>query len=89
VHYIRFHGLRHSCATLLLEQGVDLVTVKNLLGHAQIHTTADIYAHVRLRLQRGAIESMGDALQSTSDSDETVDYEHIDDADDASDRNGD
>jgi integrase len=70
VHYIRFHGLRHTCATLLLEQGVDLVTVKNLLGHAQIHTTADIYAHVRLRLQRGAIESMGQALESTSDSDE-------------------
>jgi hypothetical protein len=36
----------------------------------QIHTTADIYAHVRLRLQRGAIESMGQALESTSDSDE-------------------
>lgn len=68
VRLIRFHDLRHTCATLLLEQGVDLVTVKELLGHAQIHTTADVYAHVRLRLQRKAIEAIDDALQSTDDS---------------------
>jgi integrase len=47
VRYIRFHDLRHTCATLLLEQGVELVTVKDLLGHAQLHVTANIYAHVR------------------------------------------
>jgi integrase len=70
--HIRFHDLRHTCATLLLEQGVDLVTIKDLLGHAQIHTTADVYAHVRLRLQRKAIEAIGDALQSTSDSPEST-----------------
>jgi integrase len=64
VRYIRFHDLRHTCATLLLEQGVDLVTIKDLLGHAQIHTTADVYSHVRLRMQRAAIESMGDALDA-------------------------
>ncbi|GGN32833.1 integrase [Actinoplanes campanulatus] len=67
VRYIRFHDLRHTCATLLLEQGVDLVTIKDLLGHAQIHTTADVYSHVRLRMQRAAIESMGDALDSEDD----------------------
>jgi integrase len=59
--------LRHTCATLLLEQGVDLVTIKDLLGHAQIHTTADVYSHVRLRMQRTAIESMGEALDSEDD----------------------
>ncbi|WP_440064734.1 tyrosine-type recombinase/integrase [Streptosporangium sp. OZ121] len=59
---IRFHDLRHSCASLLLDQGVDLVVIKELLGHAHISITADTYAHVRLRLQRDAIERMDDAL---------------------------
>jgi integrase len=64
---IRFHDLRHSAATLLLEQGVELIVVKDLLGHAQINTTADIYGHVRLRLQRQAIEAMGVALRDDDD----------------------
>jgi integrase len=79
VRSIRFHDLRHTCATLLLEQGVDLVTIKDLLGHAQIHTTADVYAHVRLRLQRKAIEAISDALQSTSDSHESATDDDADD----------
>jgi integrase len=60
---IRFHDLRHSTATLLLEQGVDLVVIKELLGHAHIGVTAGVYAHVRLRLQRQAIDTLDDALE--------------------------
>ncbi|BBC32836.1 hypothetical protein SGFS_041300 [Streptomyces graminofaciens] len=59
---IRFHDLRHSTATLLLEQGVDLVIIKELLGHAHIGVTAGVYTHVRLRLQRQAIDSLNNAL---------------------------
>ncbi|WP_406730116.1 tyrosine-type recombinase/integrase [Streptomyces sp. NBC_01794] len=62
---IRFHDLRHSTATLLLEQGVDLVVIKELLGHAHIGVTAGVYAHVRLRLQRQAIDTLGNALSPT------------------------
>ncbi|MFE9439626.1 tyrosine-type recombinase/integrase [Streptomyces sp. NPDC006602] len=62
---IRFHDLRHSTATLLLEQGVDLIVIKELLGHAHIGVTAGVYAHVRLRLQRQAIDTLGDALGPT------------------------
>jgi hypothetical protein len=40
--------LRHSAATLLLEQGVELVVIKELLGHAHIGVTATVYAHVRI-----------------------------------------
>ncbi|MFE7401761.1 tyrosine-type recombinase/integrase [Streptomyces sp. NPDC057557] len=61
---IRFHDLRHSAATLLLEQGVELVVIKELLGHAHIGVTATIYAHVRIRLQRDAIDTLSTALSS-------------------------
>ncbi|MGG7608001.1 tyrosine-type recombinase/integrase [Streptomyces sp. ZG43] len=64
---IRFHDLRHSTATLLLEQGVDLVVIKELLGHAHIGVTAGVYAHVRLRLQRAAIDALGHALGGQDD----------------------
>ncbi|MFI1941255.1 tyrosine-type recombinase/integrase [Streptomyces purpureus] len=59
---IRFHDLRHSTATLLLKQGVELVVIKELLGHAHIGVTATVYTHVRLRLQREAMAVLGDAL---------------------------
>ncbi len=63
---IRFHDLRHSTATLLLEQGVELVVIKELRGHAHIGVTATVYAHVRLRLQRQAIDLLGHALGNFS-----------------------
>ncbi|WP_395292954.1 tyrosine-type recombinase/integrase [Kitasatospora hibisci] len=63
---IRFHDLRHSTATLLLEQGVELVVIKELLGHAHIGVTATVYAHVRLRLQRDAIDLLGRTLGKPS-----------------------
>ncbi|MFF1739255.1 tyrosine-type recombinase/integrase [Streptomyces mirabilis] len=64
IRRIRFHDLRHSAATLLLEQGVELVVIKELLGHAHIGVTATVYAHVRLRLQRDAIDLLGNALRN-------------------------
>ncbi|MEV0907295.1 tyrosine-type recombinase/integrase [Streptomyces hokutonensis] len=64
---IRFHDLRHSAATLLLEQGVELVVIKELLGHAHIGVTATVYAHVRLRLQRDAIDLLDNALRNPAE----------------------
>jgi integrase len=64
---IRFHGLRHSTANLLLEQGVELVVIKELVGHAHIGVTATVYAHVRLRLQRDAIDLLGNALRDPAE----------------------
>ncbi|GAA5001207.1 hypothetical protein GCM10025734_36840 [Kitasatospora paranensis] len=63
---IRFHDLRHSTSTLLLEQGVELVVIKELLGHAHIGVTATVYAHVRLRLQRDAIDLLSRTLGQRS-----------------------
>jgi len=42
---------------------VELVVIKELLGHAHIGVTATVYAHVRLRLQRDAIDLLGNALR--------------------------
>jgi hypothetical protein len=52
-----------STAALLLEQSVDLVVIKELLGHAHI----GVYAHARLRLQRQAIDTLGTALDQADD----------------------
>lgn len=43
---IRFHDLRHSCASLLLKQGVPMKQIQEWLGHSDISTTANIYAHL-------------------------------------------
>ncbi len=42
---IRFHDLRHTCATLLLLKGVHPKFVQNLLGHRSIKITLDLYSH--------------------------------------------
>ena len=42
---IRFHDLRHSCASLLLANGVCLKDIQSWLGHSTISTTANIYVH--------------------------------------------
>ncbi|RWZ77605.1 hypothetical protein EQK42_02095 [Streptomyces albidoflavus] len=62
---IRFHDFRHSTETPPLERGVDLVVIKEPLDHAHIGVTATVYAHVRLRLQSQAIDTLGNALRST------------------------
>ena len=43
---IRFHDLRHSCASLLLKEGVPMKQIQEWLGHSDISTTANIYAHL-------------------------------------------
>ncbi|WP_405677567.1 tyrosine-type recombinase/integrase [Streptomyces sp. NBC_01511] len=63
----RLHDLRHSAATLPLEQGGELVVIEKLLGHAHIGVTATVYAHVRLILQRDAIDLPGHALRDPAE----------------------
>jgi len=50
---VRLHDLRHTCATLLLEQGADLYEVSRLLGQSSITITADIYGHITPSMKRG------------------------------------
>jgi integrase/recombinase XerD len=53
---VRPHLLRHSVATLLLEEGVDIRHIQHLLGHSSIATT-QIYTHVNARNQREVLTS--------------------------------
>jgi site-specific recombinase XerD len=57
---IRFHDLRHSCATFLIAQGVHMKVVSEILGHASIGITMDVYGHVSADTQRTALDKIAD-----------------------------
>jgi integrase len=59
---IGVHGLRHTHATLLLEDGVDIKTVSERLGHDSIQTTLELYAHVTPRMRASAASRFGALL---------------------------
>lgn len=56
--HIRFHDLRHSCASLLISKGFTLKDVQEWLGHADIRTTANIYAHLDTARKESIAKSM-------------------------------
>ena len=59
---IRFHDLRHTCATLLLSKNVNPKIVSEMLGHATIAITLDTYSHVLPTMQESAAKAMEEAL---------------------------
>jgi integrase len=59
---IRFHDLRHTCATLLLTKNVNPKIVSEMLGHATIAITLDTYSHVLPNMQEHAAKALEDAL---------------------------
>lgn len=59
---IRFHDLRHTCATMLLSKGKHPKYVQALLGHATVAITLDTYSHVLPGMDDGLAEAMEDAL---------------------------
>ena len=59
---IRFHDLRHSCASLLLGCGVDMKQIQEWLGHSDYSTTANIYAHLQSDSKKVAASAMELAL---------------------------
>ena len=59
---IRFHDLRHTFATMALQNGVDIKTVSGMLGHFSAGFTLDTYAHVTTSAKREAAKTMGNIL---------------------------
>jgi integrase len=63
IPWCRFHDLRHTCATLLLQQGVHAKVVSELLGHSSIGMTLDVYSHVIPDMQQHAVSAMDTVLR--------------------------
>ena len=63
IEHINLHGLRHTFATRLIEEGEDIRVVQALLRHADIKTTAKIYAHVTPKAKKKAANKIDDVLR--------------------------
>jgi integrase len=64
---VRFHDLRHSAASLLIAEGVELVEVSMLLGHSELRVTADLYSHLQHQTAARAAKRMDGVLQLAQD----------------------
>jgi integrase len=59
---MRYHDLRHGATSLMAAQGVPAWVAMEVLGHAQISTTMNIYAHIAPEFQKEASEKIAAAL---------------------------
>lgn len=63
---IRFHDLRHSCASLLLKNGVSMKAIQEWLGHSNFSTTANLYAHLDFDSKKESAQVVGNVLLQIS-----------------------
>mgnify|MGYP005933883411 CR=1 FL=1 len=64
LRHIRFHDLRHSCASLMVMNGVSMKQVQEWLGHSTFSTTADIYAHLDYKSKEGSAGVIAGLLET-------------------------
>ncbi|MDD4493393.1 MAG: tyrosine-type recombinase/integrase [Eubacteriales bacterium] len=62
MRHIRFHDLRHSCASLMLANGVPMKMIQDWLGHSDMGTTANIYSHIDSASKIASAKVIGDVL---------------------------
>mgnify|MGYP003365080499 FL=1 len=70
---IRFHDLRHSCASLLLTQGIPMKSIQEWLGHSTFATTADIYSHLDFSSKRESAAAISSAFSGDTQKGEMED----------------
>ena len=63
LEYIRFHDLRHTFATIALQNGVDVKTVSSMLGHYDAGFTLRTYTNATRQMQEQAAEKMGNFME--------------------------
>lgn len=71
---IRFHDLRHTHATILIQQNVNVKLISERLGHAEIGTTLDTYSHVLPNMQKTVSDQLIKSLKCDQTSDRTKSY---------------
>lgn len=65
IESVRFHDLRHTFATVALQNGVDIKTLSQMLGHFSSGFALDTYTHVTAKMQQEAAEKMGSFMEMT------------------------
>lgn len=76
--HIRFHDLRHSCASLLVASKVPMKNIQEWLGHSNFNTTADVYSHLDYSSKYESANALSKAL-SFDKTEEKQSKEEIDD----------
>jgi len=61
---MRFHDLRHTCASLMVANGVNMKQIQDWLGHSTFMTTADIYSHLDSSTKQLSANAMTEALRN-------------------------
>lgn len=67
---VRFHDLRHTAATMMIESGISIKIVQDILGHSNLATTADIYSHISETAKEKAMQQL-EAVYGKSDMSES------------------
>ncbi len=70
---IRFHDLRHTCASLLLANNIPMKMIQDWLGHSDMATTANIYSHIDSTSKLASADAIGEVLGEESEQEDTED----------------
>lgn len=62
LRHIRFHDLRHSCASLLLSKGIQMKAIQEYLGHSTYSTTANLYTHLESNTKSISVNTLASAI---------------------------
>lgn len=58
---VRFHDLRHGAVSIMIEQGLDLATISDIIGHSSFATTVDMYGHLTEQHKAAAMARFAEA----------------------------
>ena len=75
---IRFHDLRHSCASIMLSNGVPMKQIQEWLGHADFGTTANIYSHLDYKTKQNSANTISNVFNFNSKKEENEKTNEID-----------